>query len=91
MVYVDPLCAVSLTCRWRWPTACHLFADTLEELHAFAARVGMRRAWFQDHRELPHYDLNAQRRALAVTLGAREVGRREVGLRLRAAREAARA
>ena len=29
----------------RWS---HLIADTEEELHAFAARLGMRRAWFQD-------------------------------------------
>lgn len=29
----------------RWS---HLIADTREELHAFASRIGLRRAWFQD-------------------------------------------
>lgn len=53
--------------------SCHLVADTLAELHAFAARIGMRRTWFQDHRFLPHYDLVASRRAAAVSLGAVEV------------------
>lgn len=26
----------------------HLTADTLDELHAFAARLGLKRVWFQD-------------------------------------------
>ncbi|QWQ39587.1 DUF4031 domain-containing protein [Streptomyces sp. YPW6] len=26
---------------------CHLTADTEDELHAFAARLGLRRSWFQ--------------------------------------------
>lgn len=47
--------------RW-W---CHLVADTVEELHAFAARIGMQRSWFQDHRH-PHYDLTEGRRHTAL-------------------------
>ena len=35
----------------RWS---HLVADTDDELHAFAARMGMRRAWFQDKAGRPH-------------------------------------
>ena len=54
----------------RW---CHLFADEAdcEELHAFAAKLGMRRSWFQGD----HYDLVPPRRARAVALGAVEVDR----------------
>lgn len=29
----------------------HLTADTLDELHAFAARLGLKREWFQDRVE----------------------------------------
>lgn len=54
----------------RWS---HLSADTVEELHAFAARLGMRREWFQEHRLVPHYDLIPSRRALALKLGAEEI------------------
>lgn len=54
--------------------ACHLFTDSLDltELHAMAQRIGMRRAWFQNAGDLPHYDLNATRRAAAVRAGAVE-------------------
>jgi predicted kinase len=51
-------------------TWCHLATDgSFEELHAFAARLGLRRAWFQHD----HYDLPPHGRAAAVALGAEEV------------------
>jgi hypothetical protein len=48
----------------------HLTADTLDELHAFAARLGLKRAWFQDHIVAPHYDLSPAKHAASLTLGA---------------------
>jgi len=49
---------------------CHMATDTgFDELHAFAARLGLRRRWF--HRD--HYDLPAHGRTAAVGLGAQEV------------------
>jgi predicted kinase len=51
----------------RW---CHMATDgSFDELHAFAARLGLRRAWFQRD----HYDLPPHGRAAAVALGAEEV------------------
>jgi hypothetical protein len=51
----------------RW---CHLATDgSFEELHAFAARLRLRRAWFDGD----HYDLPPHGRARAVALGAEEV------------------
>lgn len=47
----------------------HLTADTLDELHAFAAHLGLKREWFQDH-FVPHYDLSPKRHAAALRLGA---------------------
>lgn len=76
-VYVDPLIAWGRRPGWPFPSACHLYADTAEELHAFAARVGLRRAWCSDRTQpgarILHYDLNARRRVAAVALGAIEV------------------
>jgi hypothetical protein len=74
-VYTDPLCTCLMSHEWRWPKSSHMFADTLEELHAFAKRIGLRREWFQDKR-LPHYDLNPGRYAKAVAAGVIELDRR---------------
>lgn len=41
----------------------HLVADTLDELHMFAAAMGLRHSWFQDHPRHPHYDLTTKRAA----------------------------
>jgi hypothetical protein len=58
----------------------HLTADTWEELHEFAARLGLRRSYFQPGRPLGgkpspfwHYDLTVGKRAQALRLGARAV------------------
>jgi hypothetical protein len=54
---------------------CHLVSDTdFDELHAFAARLGIPRHRFQGD----HYDLPAHFRARAVELGADEVTTREL-------------
>jgi hypothetical protein len=55
---------------------CHMWADTLAELHEMAAKIGMRREWFQPL-SFPHYDVSLSRRAAAVSNGAIEVTRRE--------------
>jgi len=72
-VYVDA--AIQ---RWRGRSWCHLFSEDIGTLHAFAARLGMRREWFQEPpaASWPHYDLTAERRAAAVALGAIEADRR---------------
>src|SRR5918995_1476779 len=58
---------------------CHMATDgDWDELHAFAARLGLRRAWFQGD----HYDLPPHGRAAAVALGAVEVRTGELLLRM---------
>ncbi len=54
--------------RGRWS---HLMADSSGELHAFAARIGLRQAWVQKpSTPLEHYDVTAAKRAIAIRLGA---------------------
>jgi hypothetical protein len=87
-VYVDRLAPCVPTKSWRWAKSAHLIADTLDELHEFAARVGLRRAWFQQG-STPHYDLTEARHAKALELGAILLDRAsfvEVIRRLRAER-----
>ena len=60
----------------RW---CHMACDEgFEELHAFAALLGIPRRYFQGD----HYDLPPHLRERAVQLGAEEVGTRELLLRM---------
>ena len=77
-VYVDPLFRYGGSKTFRWPVSCHMYADTLPELHAMADRIGMKRAWFQHDRRLPHYDLVPARRKRAVELGAVEHSTRQM-------------
>ena len=68
-------------------------ADTLDELHAFAARIGMRREWFQSkpgRAENDHYDLTRSGRELAITFGAVPEDRRSGTRRRQAIRRSGR-
>lgn len=53
----------------------HMRCDEGEEeaLRALAAKIGMRRAWFQAKPGFPHYDLVPTKRVAAVALGAKDV------------------
>jgi hypothetical protein len=69
---------------WRGKLWCHLVADSLDELHAFAAAIGLKRSWFQDRASYPHYDITMSVRERAIKRGALSVGKREM---LQAARK----
>jgi Protein of unknown function (DUF4031) len=69
----------------------HLLADTEEELHAFADRLGLRRRSYQRHRRHPalnHYDVPETLRRQAIALGARPVTWRQAGRMIRRWRRA---
>lgn len=76
MIYVDQL----QDWGWKLGPSCHLFCDptdNIENLHAFAAAIGMKRQWFQSKPgKMPHYDLVESRRKLAVRDGAIQLDRR---------------
>jgi hypothetical protein len=69
-VYIDDAFSGS----WgKWTGGGHLQADDVDELHAFAARLGLKRAWFQSRPgrpEMDHYDCTRSKRELALKLGA---------------------
>lgn len=78
-VYVD-----NAVFQWRGRRWAHLLADDLEELHAFAARLGMPRRAFQDKRSGAHYDIDTAMRETALRLGAEPVSRLQDRERMRA-------
>jgi hypothetical protein len=76
-VYIDPPTWPGHGRMWS-----HLVSDvSYEELHAFAAGVGVPGRAF----ERDHYDLPSERYADAVRLGAIEVGSKELLRRLKGA------
>ena len=76
-ILVDPA-----TWPWRGRLWAHLVSDTShDELHAFAARLGIPREGFQGD----HYDVPTELRLRAIELGAQPVRAREVVRALRAA------
>jgi hypothetical protein len=99
-VYVDDAripASVRNGSRTHTSTWCHLTADTQEELHAFAAQLGLKRSYFQPGKPIGgkpspfwHYDVTAGKRVQAVALGAVEVPARELPVicRSRATRSA---
>lgn len=60
---------------------CHMLADTDDELHAMAARIGVARCWWQSPAKTSgsHYDIALSKRALAVAAGALEITWRQAG------------
>jgi hypothetical protein len=81
--------------RSRWS---HLTADDQEELHVFAERIGLKRAWFQTckigRKYCPpetcphwHYDVTESKRELAIRAGAVEMDLRKWAELIRGRRE----
>lgn len=56
---------------------CHMLADTLEELHAMADKLGLKREWFQNH-GTPHYDICMSRRVDAIGYGCIPASRSKI-------------
>lgn len=52
---------------------CHMIADTDDELHAMADKIGVARKWHQNTISGSHYDIALSKRAIAVANGAVEI------------------
>lgn len=73
-VYVDDMRMTArvgrLNAKWS-----HLMADTDDELHEFAARIGLKRSWHQKSgTPISHYDVTDSKRDEALRLGAVPIG-----------------
>jgi hypothetical protein len=75
-VYVDDMGA-----PYRNMIMYHMIADTDEELHAMADKIGVARRWWQaPPKHDSHYDISDGKRALACNCGARSISWREASL-----------
>lgn len=67
-IYVDDMHRFAMG-RYRGMKMSHMIADTDEELHAMADRIGVARR----HHQGDHYDICLAKRSLAIAAGAIEV------------------
>lgn len=73
-VYVDTMRAA-----YGQMIMCHMIADTDEELHEMADRIGVKRRWHQKAGTAhSHYDICLSKRKLAIGFGAKVVTNREL-------------
>lgn len=76
-VYVDQFFSTTPSKKWRHYKACHMWADSLEELLLMAAKIGLDKRWIQ-RKSIIHFDLSESKRELAVAYGAKEVTWRDM-------------
>lgn len=71
-VFVDELRHCVRNRNWRHAESCHLYTlpGWESDLHEFAGKLGLKRGWYQENAVMPHYDLTASKRQMAVALGA---------------------
>lgn len=62
----------------KWGKGGHMLTTDLDELHALAAKIGLKRSWFQSESRFAHYDLTASKRKLAIANGAVEIEAGEI-------------
>ncbi len=79
-VYVD-----EAIWSWQGRKWCHLIADDIDELHRFAATLGLHRLSYQGPPKTPspHYDLTAFERSRAIANGAESCDRTAVVMLVR--------
>lgn len=74
-VYVDDMRA-----KFGRMIMCHMIADTDEELHAMADKIGINRKWHQLNKVYTsHYDICLSMRDRAVALGAIQITWKQAG------------
>ena len=79
-VYVDEAIWPFQGLKW-----CHLLADDIDELHRFAALLGIARTSYQGppRTKTPHYDITGFERGRAIRMGAVTCSRQQIVLVLR--------
>lgn len=83
-VYVDDMFRYPMG-EFRRMKMSHMMADTDEELHAMADRIGLARRWFQGD----HYDVSMSLRTQAIRHGAVPITLREMAAYAKVKRDAA--
>jgi hypothetical protein len=80
MVYVGKMFPTKKSNIWKYNQACHLVADSIDELKKFAVSIGCKIEWFQsgNNNLYSHFDLTKNMREKAVKFGAIEGRNRDI-------------
>lgn len=73
--YVDPAVFKKPNGRKSY---CHMVADSLVELHAFAEKIGVKKHFFHKSATYAHYDITEAQREVAITAGAKPISSKEL-------------
>ena len=73
MVYVD-----NMRVQHRGKEWCHMMADHLDELHAFAKQMNIDARLFHQTASYPHYDVTTEMRERILQYGAVQADRRTI-------------
>lgn len=71
-LYVDPLVKTRPTPEWPWTQSCFLYGDMVEQLHAVAEKLGLKKQFFIDDVAFPRYRIRSMQRVEAMKCGAVE-------------------
>lgn len=74
-VYVDDMYKSTMGQFGRMKMS-HMIADTEEELHTMADKIGVARKWYQGN----HYDIAMSKREEAIAFGAKEITLRQCSM-----------
>lgn len=75
MIYVDPVIFRKPNGRKSYG---HMVGSTVEELKAFAEKIGVKRHFWHSQGALSHFDITSDQRQLALVNGAVEVSSKEL-------------
>ncbi len=56
----------------------HMVADTFQELHEFAVKIGVKKHFFHRSKTAHHYDITSDQHLVAINNGAKLVDSREI-------------
>ena len=85
-VYVDTMVPCTYSKRWPYKSACHMIADSVEELKIVANHIGLKPEWFQPL-SFPHFDLTESKRKQAILYGAVSLSLQDMGKKIRELRK----
>lgn len=72
MVYID-----NANIKYGRMIMCHMIADSIDELHAMAVQIGVRKH-FQNKPGKPHYDICLSNKKKALSFGAIEITQKQL-------------